>query len=72
MSLREAVAQAVLRGTPVDLRNRLGRETGIFLPVTHCGDAGWITASVVDPFGNILGIIYDPRCLQIPGASDTA
>ncbi|MDF3018539.1 MAG: putative dioxygenase [Thermomicrobiales bacterium] len=41
-------------------------------PLTHRGDAGWITASVVDPFGNILGIIYNPHYLQILGAGGTA
>ena len=32
-------------------------------------EAGWITASVVDPFGNILGTIYNPHYLEILGAS---
>ena len=41
-------------------------------PLTHRGDAGWITASVVDPFGNILGIIYNPHYLQILGVGGTA
>lgn len=27
--------------------------------------AGFVTASVVDPFGNILGIMYNPHYLQI-------
>jgi predicted enzyme related to lactoylglutathione lyase len=35
-----------------------------YQPVTRRGDAGWITASVVDPFGNILGIIYNPHYLE--------
>ena len=41
-------------------------------PLTHRGDAGWITASVLDPFGNILGIIYNPHYLQILAADRTA
>ena len=41
-------------------------------PLTYRGDAGWITASVLDPFGNILGIIDNPHYLQIPGAGGTA
>jgi predicted enzyme related to lactoylglutathione lyase len=41
-------------------------------PLTHRGDAGWITASVVDPFGNILGIMNNPHYLQILGANRTA
>jgi hypothetical protein len=44
----------------------------VYEPLTHRGDAGWITASVVDPFGNILGIIYNPHYLQILGANGTA
>jgi hypothetical protein len=63
---------ALFSTSEVDLRNRLGRVTGVFLPATHREDARWIAASVVDPFGNILGIIYDPHCLLFPGASDTA
>jgi predicted enzyme related to lactoylglutathione lyase len=34
-------------------------------PITPRGDAGWVTASVVDPFGNILGIMYNPHYLQL-------
>jgi predicted enzyme related to lactoylglutathione lyase len=29
------------------------------------GDSGWVTASVVDPFGNILGITYNPHYVEI-------
>jgi predicted enzyme related to lactoylglutathione lyase len=32
--------------------------------LTH-REAGFITASVVDPFGNILGIMYNPHYLEI-------
>jgi len=42
-----------------------------YQPLTH-REAGWITASVVDPFGNILGIIYNPHYLDILGANGTA
>lgn len=28
-------------------------------------EAGFITASVVDPFGNVLGIMYNPHYLEI-------
>jgi predicted enzyme related to lactoylglutathione lyase len=34
--------------------------------------AGFITASVVDPFGNILGIMYNPHYLEILGKTKTA
>jgi predicted enzyme related to lactoylglutathione lyase len=30
-------------------------------------EAGFITASVVDPFGNILGIMYNPHYLEVLG-----
>jgi predicted enzyme related to lactoylglutathione lyase len=35
-------------------------------PVTP-REAGFITASVVDPFGNILGLMYNPHYLEILG-----
>ena len=33
-------------------------------PVTPRGDAGFVTASVVDPFGNVLGVMYNPHYLE--------
>lgn len=30
-------------------------------PLTRRGDSGFVTASVVDPFGNILGIMHNPH-----------
>jgi predicted enzyme related to lactoylglutathione lyase len=33
---------------------------------------GFITASVVDPFGNILGIMYNPHYLEVLGSARTA
>jgi predicted enzyme related to lactoylglutathione lyase len=36
-------------------------------PLTKRGEAGFITASVVDPFGNILGLMYNPHYLEILG-----
>lgn len=36
-------------------------------PLKNYGEAGFITASVVDPFGNILGIMYNPHYLEILG-----
>ncbi len=40
-------------------------------PPTHRG-AGFITASVVDPFGNILGIMYNPHYLEVLGSTAKA
>jgi predicted enzyme related to lactoylglutathione lyase len=34
-------------------------------PLTRRGGAGFVTASVVDPFGNILGLMYNPHYLEI-------
>lgn len=36
-------------------------------PLTN-REAGFITASVVDPFGNILGLMYNPHYLEILNA----
>ena len=37
-------------------------------PMTKRGDSGFITASVIDPFGNVLGIMYNPHYLEIIGS----
>jgi len=37
-------------------------------PITPRG-SGFITASVVDPFGNILGLMYNPHYLEILGST---
>jgi predicted enzyme related to lactoylglutathione lyase len=34
-------------------------------------EAGFVTASVVDPFGNIIGVMYNPHYLAIAKDSDT-
>ena len=36
-----------------------------YQPLTSYGEAGFVTASVVDPFGNILGLMYKPHYLEI-------
>ena len=41
----------------------------VYEPLTKRGEAGFITASVVDPFGNILGIMYNPHYLEILGST---
>ena len=33
---------------------------------------GYITASVVDPFGNILGIMYNPHYLEVLSSTKKA
>ena|SRR5579859_3367407 len=39
----------------------------VYEPLTRRGESGFITASVVDPFGNILGLMYNPHYLEILG-----
>lgn len=34
-------------------------------PITPRGENGFVTASVVDPFGNVLGIMSNPHYLQM-------
>ncbi|WP_425861281.1 VOC family protein [Arthrobacter sp. TWP1-1] len=41
-------------------------------PITARGDTGFVTASVVDPFGNILGIMTNPHYLEVLAAAKTA
>jgi predicted enzyme related to lactoylglutathione lyase len=36
-----------------------------YLPITERGGAGFVTAAVVDPFGNILGVMHNPHYLEI-------
>jgi predicted enzyme related to lactoylglutathione lyase len=36
-----------------------------YQPITAHGDKGFVTASVVDPFGNILGIMSNPHYMEI-------
>jgi predicted enzyme related to lactoylglutathione lyase len=41
-------------------------------PLTKRGDSGFATASVVDPFGNVLGVMHNPHYLEILAARTTA
>ena len=34
-------------------------------PITKRGDSGFVTASVIDPFGNILGIMSNPHYMEV-------
>jgi hypothetical protein len=40
-------------------------------PLTTRG-VGFVTASVVDPFGNILGLMYNRHYLEVLGATKKA
>ena len=39
-----------------------------YLPITAHGDSGFITASVVDPFGNVLGVMNNLHYLDVLAA----
>ena len=36
-------------------------------PITPRGDTGFVTASVVDPFGNVLGVMENPHWAALAG-----
>lgn len=36
-----------------------------YQPITPRGDAGFVTAAVVDPFGNVLGVMHNPHYLDV-------
>ena len=40
-------------------------------PITPRGE-GFVTASVVDPFGNVLGVMYNPHYVEMVGSARTA
>ncbi|MGC4876496.1 VOC family protein [Micromonospora sp. DT43] len=39
-----------------------------YQPITPHGDEGFITAAVVDPFGNVLGVMNNPHYLDVLSA----
>jgi hypothetical protein len=39
-----------------------------YQPITSHGDSDFTTASVIDPFGNVLGIMHNPHYLEIQAA----
>jgi predicted enzyme related to lactoylglutathione lyase len=38
-----------------------------YTPITSWGDKGFVTASVIDPFGNVLGVMYNPHYVEVLG-----
>jgi predicted enzyme related to lactoylglutathione lyase len=36
-----------------------------YLPITERGTSGFVTAAVVDPFGNVLGLMHNPHYLEV-------
>lgn len=43
-----------------------------FEPITPRGDTGFVTASVVDPFGNLLGVMYNPHFVEVVASDKQA
>ena len=43
----------------------LARGAAEHQPITARGDSGFVTASVVDPFSNILGVMSNPHYLEV-------
>jgi predicted enzyme related to lactoylglutathione lyase len=58
-----------LNGT---VRHLLSLGAKEYQPVTPRGTSGFVTASVVDPFGNVLGVMHNPHYLEILASSKPA
>jgi predicted enzyme related to lactoylglutathione lyase len=43
-----------------------------YQPITAHGDSGFVAASVVDPFGNVLGVMYNPHYVELLASSKQA
>jgi predicted enzyme related to lactoylglutathione lyase len=41
-------------------------------PMTKRGESGFVTASVIDPFGNVLGIMYNPHYVEVINSTKKA
>jgi predicted enzyme related to lactoylglutathione lyase len=69
-----APAGAVMHWHVDDVRSALEKLLSMgaqeYQPYTERG-MGFITASVVDPFGNILGIMYNPHYLEVLAGAAT-
>jgi predicted enzyme related to lactoylglutathione lyase len=37
----------------------------VYEPITKRGDSDFTTASVIDPFGNVLGVMHNPHYLEM-------
>jgi predicted enzyme related to lactoylglutathione lyase len=70
-------AGAVMYWHVDDVAAAVERLTGlgatVLEPPTQRGDQGWVTASVADPFGNVVGLMYSPHYLEVlDGAPSSA
>jgi predicted enzyme related to lactoylglutathione lyase len=57
---------------PVTFERLLAMGAREHLPITPRGEEGFVTASVVHPFGNVVGIMYNPHYLEVLDSSRRA
>ncbi|WP_422738651.1 VOC family protein [Micromonospora sp. WMMD729] len=66
---------AVMHWHVDDLRATVDRLLALgateYQPITPRGDTGFVTAAVVDPFGNVLGVMTNPHYLDMLAAHHT-
>ncbi|WP_435204548.1 VOC family protein [Micromonospora sp. bgisy143] len=66
---------AVMHWHVDDLRATVDRLLALgateYQPITPRGDTGFVTAAVVDPFGNVLGVMTNPHYLDMLAAHRT-
>lgn len=55
---------------PLALERLLSMGAKVREPIIQRGE-GFVTASVTDPFGNVLGIMYNPHYLEVLNSSKT-
>lgn len=49
---------------PATLEKLLSMGATEYQPITPRGDLGFVTASVIDPFGNLVGIMFNPHYVE--------
>lgn len=63
--MKPGLGGAILYWHVDDIENALSRLKSLGAtehdPLTKRGESGFVTATVLDPFGNILGIMYNPH-----------
>jgi hypothetical protein len=60
-----ALARAVSASIAATFEKLLSMGAREYQPITPRGDNGFVTAAVVDPFGNVLGIMHNPHYLEM-------
>lgn len=49
------------------LKTLLDKGATLYEPIMKRGDSGFVTASVIDPFDNVLGIMHNPHYVELHG-----